>query len=319
MPIPKLNRRDAIIASSVAATQLLVGNRCVAESTGNRKFTLDLRGGSVGITADLPEQIELAHRFGFESVAPSPHYLEKLSSDEMQDLVGGLKEKGLAWGSAGLPVQFRNDDDTFRTELAALPKRAAAVKQAGGSRFGTYIMPCHDDLNYLANFRLHAERLRECAKVLKDNGHRFGLEYVGPKTLWTKKRHPFVHCMAEIKDLIAEINVDNMGVILDSWHWYTAHETVDDLKTLTNEQIVACDLNDAPAGLEIDEQIDNQRELPMATGVIDLKSFLQSLIEIGYDGPIRAEPFNKPLNAMENEAAAEATAKAMKQAFALVG
>lgn len=318
MPIPKLNRRAAMVVSSIAATQWMLGKRSAADSASKRKFTLDLRGSSVGIHAELPQQIELAHQFGFESVTPSPHYLEKLSADEIQELVGGMKEKGLVWGSAGLPVQFRNDEETFRKELAALPKRAAAVKQAGGTRFGTYIMPCHDELNYLANFRLHAERLRECARVLKDHGHRFGLEYVGPKTLWTAKRHPFVHCMAEIKDLIAEINVDNMGVILDSWHWYTAHETVEDLKSLTNKQIVACDLNDAPKGLEIDEQIDNQRELPMATGVIDLKTFLQTLVEIGYDGPVRAEPFNKQLNHLENEAAAQATAKAMKAAFALV-
>ena len=71
-------------------------------------------------------------------------------------------------------------------------------------------------------------------------------------------------------------------------------------------------------GLEIDEQIDNQRELPSATGVIDLKTFLGALVQIGYDGPIRAEPFNAPLNAMENDAACEATAAAMKKAVSLV-
>jgi len=119
--------------------------------------------------------------------------------------------------------------------------------------------------------------------------------------------------------LISEIGVDNMGFVLDSWHWYTAHESVEDLRSLSNKDIVACDLNDAPKGKEIDEQIDNQRELPMATGVIDLKAFLGELVAIGYDGPIRAEPFNQPLNQMENEEATAATAKAMKKAFALVG
>jgi sugar phosphate isomerase/epimerase len=58
--------------------------------------------------------------------------------------------------------------------------------------------------------------------------------------------------------------------------------------------------------------------LPTATGVIDLKTFLGALVEIGYDGPIRAEPFNKPLNEMGDEEALSATAKAMRKAFALV-
>ena len=56
---------------------------------------------------------------------------------------------------------------------------------------------------------------------------------------------------------------------------------------------MACDLNDAPAGIPIDEQKDNTRDLPCATGVIDLKAFLGALVKIGYDGP-RAPSPSKP-------------------------
>ena len=67
------------------------------------------------------------------------------------------------------------------------------------------------------------------------------------------------------------------------------------------------------------EQHDTTRELPMATGVIPAAEFLSALVEIGYDGPIRPEPFNKPLNAMENEEASATAGEAMRKAFALVG
>ncbi len=43
--------------------------------------------------------------------------------------------------------------------------------------------------------------------------------------------------------------------------------------------MLCCDLNDAPAGVLIDEQKDNTRELPCATGVIDLKVFLGALVK----------------------------------------
>ena len=43
--------------------------------------------------------------------------------------------------------------------------------------------------------------------------------------------------MAETKELIAEIGLDNVGFVLDSWHWYTAHESVDDLRTLSNQDV----------------------------------------------------------------------------------
>jgi sugar phosphate isomerase/epimerase len=215
-------------------------------------------------------------------------------------------------------VEFRRDDDAFRASLERLPRLAQAMQRAGVTRVGTWLSPSHEELTYVANFRQHAQRLRQCAQVLADHGQRLGLEYVGPQTSWTARRFPFIHTMAETRDLLAEIGRDNVGFVLDSWHWYTAQETVGDLRTLTNQDVVACDLNDAPAGIAVDQQIDNRRELPAATGVIDLKGFLGVLLEIGYDGPVRAEPFNQRLNAMDSQAAVAATARAMRTAFALV-
>lgn len=222
------------------------------------------------------------------------------------------------WGAAGLPVEFRRDEDTFQKDLKKLPELARAMQQSGITRVGTWLSPLHDSLTYLANFRQHSRRLKACAQILGDHGQRFGMEYVGPRTLWSSSRHSFIHSMAETKELIADMALDNVGFVLDSWHWYTAHETVQDLLTLRNKDIVACDLNDAPAGIEIDKQIDSQRELPCASGVIDLKTFLTALVQIGYDGPVRAEPFNAALNQMDDENAVAATAKAMNSAFSLI-
>ena len=148
--------------------------------------------------------------------------------------------------------------------------------RAGVTRMSTWLRPTHDSLTYLANFRQHQQRLSEVAQILADHQLRFGLEYVGPKTSWTGGRYPFVHTMAEAKELLAAIGQPNVGLVLDSWHWYTAHETRDDLLSLSNKDIVACDLNDAPQGVEIDAQVDSRRELPAATGVIDLKAFLSA-------------------------------------------
>ncbi|MFV1968694.1 MAG: sugar phosphate isomerase/epimerase family protein [Pirellulaceae bacterium] len=309
-------RDMAIGGLGMAGTSAFVSR--VRADTAKRRFTMDLACGRIGVRANLQEAIRLAHANGFESVEPPANQLAKLSATELHDLRAEMANKNLVWGAAGLPVDFRKDDERFRAGLAALPPIAQGLQRAGVTRVGTWISPNHDSRTYIANFKQHASRLREVAKILGDFGQRFGLEYVGPKTLWTASRHAFIHSMAETKELIAEIRQSNVGFVLDSWHWYTAHETGEDLLTLTNEDVVACDLNDAPAGVPVDEQVDNRRELPAATGVIDLKSFLKALVEIGYDGPVRAEPFNRDLNAMDNEPATAATAVAMKKAFALV-
>lgn len=304
-------------AAGLAGLSALCLARPAAAAASRRKFTLDLRCGAIGVRADLRKSIEYAHRFGFESVEPSGAVAE-LPRAELEAVLAEMKAKNLVWGAAGLPVNFRGDEAAFKTGMKSFSELAAGLQKAGITRMGTWLSPTSNDMTYVANFRQHARRLREVCKVLGDHGLRFGMEYVGPKTSWTKGRYPFIHTMAETKDLIAEIGTDNAGFVLDSWHWYTAGETVRDILSLSGRDVVACDLNDAPAGIPVDEQMDNSRDLPAATGVIDLAGFLGALVEIGYDGPVRAEPFNKPLNDMDDEAALKATADAMRKAFALV-
>ena len=283
-----------------------------------RAMTMDLVCGNLGVKADLPTAIALAHGHGFESVAPDAGYLGRLSEGQLSELVGDLKSKKLTWGAAGLPVHFRGDDAAFRAGMAELPAFASALQRSGAARVGTWIRPGHDRLTYVANFRQHARRLREVAAVLGDHGLRLGLEYVGPRTSWTVSRYPFIHTLAETRELIAEIGRDGVGLVLDSWHWYTAGETAEDLRGLANRDVVACDLNDAPRSVPVDQQRDGVRELPCATGVIDLRAFLKALVAIGFDGPARAEPFNATLRTLPAEAAIAATARAMRQAFALM-
>lgn len=314
-----INRRNFLQKTAISSLALLSPWPVTAISKQQeRKFTLQLDGGSIGLQAGQEELIQLASQYGFESVSAIPQYLASLSPGEIEELSGDIKEKKLVWGSANLPVDFRKDQDTFRQGLADLPNMAQALQRAGVSRMGTWIMSNHAELTYLQNFRQHAVRLREIAGMLQDYGIRLGLEYVGPKTIWTANRFPFIYTMAETQELIAAIGLPNLGLVLDSFHWYTAGEDVDDIRSLDNKDVVACDLNDARANIKREEQVDGRRELPLATGVIDVKAFLEALLAIGYDGPVRAEPFNQELNQLEDEAAVQKTAVAMKKAFSLV-
>ncbi len=277
-----------------------------------------LTPGSIGVQANQLQTIEYAHHFGFEAVQPFGDELAAMGPGPMGALNEKRKGYRLAWGQSGLTVDFRKDEALFRKDLAALPAVAAALQKVGASRVGTWILPNHDSLPYLANFKQHATRLREVAKILGDYGQRLGLEYVGPKTLWTAKRYPFVHSMAEMRELLGEVDQANVGFVLDSWHWYTAGETIADLSTLKNSEVVCIDLNDAPAGVPVDQQIDSKREIPLATGVIDAAGFLNALQAIGCDAPVRCEPFNAALRAKPVEEILATVADSMRRAFALI-
>jgi sugar phosphate isomerase/epimerase len=293
----------------------------VTEAAGStsRLMTMDLVCGAIGVEADQREAIELAGRHGFESVGADGKALEAMSPAELADLRSLMEDRGLVWGAAGLPVDFRGDDETFRKTSAGLGGFASGLRRAGVTRVGTWLMPASDTLTYRQHFDMVAGRLRETAQVLHDEGLRLGLEYVGPKTSWASRRYPFLHTLAETRELVEAIAVPGVGVVLDSWHWFLAGDTAEQIRGLNGEDVVAVDLNDAPAGIPRDEQMDLSRELPMATGVIPVGEFLGALRDIGYDGPVRAEPFNKALNAMENEQAVAVAAAALAKAFALLG
>ena len=281
-----------------------------------RDFTIAFVPGSIGISADQGRSIELASKHGFESVEP---FGKQLLAEGSVAYVDALEAAGLKWAAARLSVSLRVDEGAFTAALAELPAEAKALRQAGVERVGTAIASYSESLNYLDNFKVHVGRLRKVAAVLADHGLRLGLEYLGTKQLWTRSRHAFVHSMAECRQLIAETGQANIGVVVDSWHWWTAGETADDILQLENSDVVSADLNDAPGGIDRDEQYDNRRELPATTGVIDAKEFLGALVKIGYDGPIRAEPFNERLNEMNDDQASRVTAAAMLRAVALIG
>ena len=310
-----MNRRTFITATSLLAAGLPLAQA----AHHKRKFTIDLTPGAIGVNARGIDLIKLAAKHGFESIQPNPGTLHSLSRGQRREYFALMKSKKLRWGAAGLPVDFRQSQEKFESGMKNLPQQAAALRDAGATRVGTWLRPSHNTLTYLANFKQHARRLREVTKVLADHGLRFGLEYVGTWRNWTGDRHPFIHSMAETKELIAEVDQPTLGFVLDSWHWFTAGETAKDLLTLGNKDIVACDLNDAPKGRAVKEQIDNQRELPAATGVIDIASFLKALAKIGYDGPVRAEPFNQPLRKLDDDPAAKATANAIRKAIKTAG
>lgn len=260
-----------------------------------------LSPGAIGVQSPTIEAAaEAARTGGFAAVEISPKEVVERGVEVARAALGEIAVSGF-----GIPFDWRNEHEAWEHGLSALPAQAAAMAALGCRRCTTWIMPMSDSRSFADNHDFHVGRLAPIARILEDSGIALGLEYVGPKTLWAKGRYPFVHTMAGMLDLAVDVGGDgaNVGLLLDAWHWYTSHETLHEIRSLSAGDVVYVHVNDAPLGREVDEQEDHTRDLPLATGVIDLKGFMAALREIGYDGPVVCEPFKKDLPDLPDDAA----------------
>ncbi len=277
-----------------------------------------LSPGALGFSVPLDEGLRLAADNGFAGLdLPLAELLERAERTSTGDVKALFAAAGVRPGGWGLPVNFRGDEDTYRAGLEALPRYAALAGALGSPWCSTWILPYSDDSDYEANMEHHVERLRPIAQVLADGGCRFGLEFVGPRTLRAGHRHEFIHSIDGALELGRCLGTGNVGLLLDCFHWYTAHGTVEDLARLSAEQVVYVHVNDARPERGADEQIDNQRLLPGAGGVIDIAGFLRALERMGYDGPVAVEPFDATLQEQPPAERARLAAQSLSRVWAL--
>jgi len=280
----------------------------------------NLNTGAIGVKATLPEMLDYAARHGFGGIDFSIAEAEALAQAHgvgyVRDLFAFHQVKP---GSFGFPVDFRKDEASWRAGLAELPAQASLAVALGCRRTATWIVPADNDRSFLENFNFHVTRLQPAAAILADHGIAVGLEFIGPKTLRASRTHRFIYTLEGMLALGAAMGTGNVGLLLDIWHLYTSHGTMDQVRELLPSQVVVVHINDAPTDVPVDEQIDNVRKLPGETGVLDISGFLQALSAIGYDGPVTAEPFSQRVREMAPEQAVAATAAAVQQVWAAAG
>jgi sugar phosphate isomerase/epimerase len=315
------NSRGFIKSSSIASLGLISLSQSLysMDRLSSRKMKISLIPGTVGINVNTNELLDLAIKNKFESIYPLINDLKKMSTMELTDYLDKMASNSISFDVSILPVDFSQTDSVFNDGIKVLKDYCKVMRKIDSVGFCRWIMPTSNNLTYLKNFKIHKERLKECAKIIGDNDMKLGLEFVGPKTLMARDQFSFIRTINELRELISEIDERNVGYQLDTFHLYCANHSIEDLRFLNKDDIIMCQLNDAVKGRTRDEQIDLERNLPGKTGLIDTAPFLNFLQEVGYDRTVSAEPFNKDLNKMNNEEAAKTTYNSIKNSFVNAG
>ena len=289
-----------------------------AQGTSGVKFFKNFAPGHIGVKANQQQALEYAVKYGFGGIAPSEGEFASKSAAEIGEWVALMKQKGIRYGAAGLPVEFRRDEAQFQKDMAQLPKRASLMKQLGVTRVATWLLPGHNELTYLQNFKIHRDAAARGGQGVQGQRYPAGPGIRRAAHLPREVPLPLRLPQADMMELVEAIGTGNVGLLFDSWHWYTSHGTVAELSKLSNQDIVHVHVNDAPAGIEVDQQVDNRRKLPATTNVIDLKGFINALVKIGYDGPVECEPFDQELRKMDQAAIVQTTAESLNRLWGLI-
>jgi sugar phosphate isomerase/epimerase len=273
---------------------------------------------AIGIRKPLPENIKLAKIGGFQGVEVDVNEVFKIAEDKSVEYVKNLFiEEGMKAGGWWLPFNWRGNKETYERGLAELKHLASVAAKIECTRAFTYILPFSDDKPFEENFKWHISRLKPIADILLEHNCLFGIEFVGTETLRMGHKYNFIHDLNGAISLCRALENENVGILLDSWHWYTSRGTVEDIMRLKGKEVVYVHVNDAPANVPLNKLIDNVRCLPGETGVINLVGFLKALKDIGYNGPVTPEPFSEKINRMKPKEAVKVTGEALKRVWKL--
>jgi sugar phosphate isomerase/epimerase len=275
-----------------------------------------LSAGAIGVKADLATSADLAARHGFDAVHLNLREVAALGAGQTAEI---LARAGVRAAGFGLPIQYRQADAEFDAALSELAGLLPAAQALGVTRTTTWVPSWHDTLDFAANHAFLRGRFGRIAALLRDHGIRFGLEFLGPKTLRDGHPYEFIHTMDGMLAFCDEIGTGNVGLLLDAYHWYTAGGTLADLARLTDAAIVDVHVNDAPAGVPLDKQLDGVRGLPGETGVIGVPAFLRAVAAIGYTGPVMVEPFSQRVRELPPEDAVRVTGEALDKVWREAG
>ena len=242
------------------------------------------RGG----TYTLEEKAALAQQYGYDGFDCGVAELQRHANGDMDAVRECLASHNVAVASVTgvLGAQLFGAAAEWETAIRQVRQRASIAVAAGGTYTNSVLfnraMQPKDEL-----WPQTVQRLNQVAQELDGTGIRLGIKYLGVRSLRPERPYVFSQSLAEILQLFQEAQSPHLGLVIDAYHWYAAGDSVDAIRRLPPERLVAFHLSDAK-DVPLGELQDQERLLP-GEGVIPLKALLQSALDAGFDGFVGME------------------------------
>jgi sugar phosphate isomerase/epimerase len=251
----------------------------------------NLSAQALGISGRQSELIELALSHGFKGLdLDLVEFAEQAQSQGFDRASRLIVSARLKLGCFTLPVAWRDDTSQCRDDLERLAPLAEVAARLGCTRAVTLVEPSHASRVYHQNFEYHRRRLAEIAGILAPWKIRLGLSFLAPHSCRGDEGFQFIQTADELLLLVRNIGAPNVGLVLDTWHWQLGGGRLEQLSSLSPEQIVTVLLNDGTPGSTAANANLAERRLPGDGGAIDAPGVLAALGNIRYDGPVTPAP-----------------------------
>jgi sugar phosphate isomerase/epimerase len=247
----------------------------------------NLDPSALGVSGHQSEIIELALTYGFRGLDLNVvEFAGRIKAQGVRYALRLLQSAKLRLGTFALPIEWDVDDDTFRREQEKLAELVQIAADAGCKRCICAVAPAGDNRPYHENFEFHKRRFAEICKTMEPAGVRLGVGFRATERLRTGRAFQFIHDLDALLLLLNMVGMPNVGLLVDVWDLWLAGGSVENLRALSTQQVVAVQLADLPADLPPAETTDEHRLVPGATGKIDCAAVLAALAATGYDGPV---------------------------------
>lgn len=240
--------------------------------------------GATTMKADLETDIRAAAEAGFDLIeiwaAKLRVFLRTRTVDDLKSL---LSESGLQPYSINSieHVTFRSDDD-----YAKIKAECEELSSIAGQIGCPYIVVVPGKLPAGATKEQVIDEsvrvLNELADIAGAHGVSLAFEFLGQTDC-------SVQTLDLCNEIVEKVNRDNVGNVLDTFHFYAGNSTFEAIDTLRPEKLFIFHINDAE-DLPKETLTDAERLYP-GEGILPIKEIKARFDKIGYDRMVSIEIF----------------------------
>ena len=194
---------------------------------------------------------------------------------------------------------------------------ANCAAELGCTRCTATLAPAGDARPYHENFEFHRRRFHDICAVLKPAGIRLAVGFQAAESLRQNQAFQFIHDLDALTLLVNMAAEPNIGLLLDIWDVVAAGGSIDAVRKLPREQIVAVQVADMPANVplpELDEKTSRsaagRRERTDRRGRISGRAAGE-----GYDGPVTVKTSRNAFQSRRRDVVIKQTSEALDRAL----